>query len=112
MKIIWINPLDRIEGLRNFKSSDVVIPFFEEHKHIIDHIIDVNFDPCVINGVQSYLDEWYFVGISSGAILSGTKKYLQNSTGLKWAIIAPDGGDFYLDTLIKYLDKDNFVGCK
>jgi hypothetical protein len=31
---------------------------------------------------------------------------------LKWAIIAPDGGDFYLDALIKYLDKDNFIWCK
>jgi hypothetical protein len=34
-----------------------VIPFYEEHKGIIDEIIDVNFDPCGIHGVQSYLDE-------------------------------------------------------
>ncbi len=112
IKIIWINPLERIEGLRNFKATDIVIPFFEEHKWLIDEIIDVTFDPCVISGVQEYLKEGYFVGISSGAILSGAKKYLHGKSGLKWVIVAPDGGDYYLDTLVKYLDAEDFVACK
>jgi hypothetical protein len=34
-----------------------VIPFFEDHKDIIDEIIDVNFDTDVISGVKNYLDE-------------------------------------------------------
>ncbi len=112
IKIIAINPWDRIEWLRNFKTTDIVIPFYEEHKGIIDEVIDVNFDPCVIHGVQSYLDEWYFVGISSWAILTWAQKYLQNKKGLKGAIIAPDGWDFYLDTLIKYINKEDFIWCK
>ena len=112
MKLIAINPLDRIEGLRNFKTTDIVIPFFEEHKWLIDEIIDVSFDPCVVHGVQAYLREWYFVGISSWAILSGTQKYLHTKSWLRGVIMAPDGGDFYLDTLIPYLDAENFVWCK
>lgn len=112
IKIIWINPLDKIEWLRNFKATDIVIPFYEEHKHLIDEIIDVTFDPHTIQWVKDYLEEWYFVGMSSWAILSGAKKYLENKSGLKWAIMAPDGWDFYLDTLIKYIDKDSFTGCK
>lgn len=112
IKIIWVNPLDRIEWLRNFKTTDIKIPFYEEHKDIIDEIIDTTFQPCAIHWVQGYLDEWYFVWPSSGAILSGTKKYLQTKSGLKWAIIAPDGGDFYLDTLVKYIDTENFIWCK
>lgn len=112
IKIIAINPLDRIEWLRNFKATDIVIPFYEEHKNIIDEIIDVKFDPCVIHGVQSYLDEGYFVGISSGAIFTWAEQYLQNKKGLKWAIMAPDGWDFYLDTLIEHMDKENFIWCK
>jgi len=109
MKIIWINPLNKIEWLRNFKATDVVIPFYEEHKWIIDEIIDVTFEGGVIQGVKSYLLEWYFVGISSWAILSGAQKYLKNKTGLRWVIIAPDGGDFYLDTLMPYFGKEDFV---
>ena len=31
--------------MRNFKSSNLHIPFFEEHKHIIDQIIDCSFSP-------------------------------------------------------------------
>jgi len=50
---------------------------------LIDEIIDVTFDPCVISGIQDYLKEGYFVGISSGAILSGAKKYLHGKSGLK-----------------------------
>jgi len=109
IKIIWINPVDRIEGLRNFKATDVVIPFFEDHKDIIDEIIDVNFDTDVISGVKNYLDEWYFVGISSGAIISWTKEYLEKKSGLKWVIMAPDWWDFYMGTLMTYLEKKDFI---
>ncbi len=112
IKLIWINPLDRIEGIRNFKATKIKIPFYDEYKHLIDEIIDVTFDPCVIHGVQSYLQEWYFVGISSGAILSWTQKYLHGQKGLTWVIIAPDWWDFYLDTLVKYIDIQDFVWCK
>jgi hypothetical protein len=75
-------------------------------------VVDVSFDPCVIHGVQSYLQEWYFVGISSWAILSWTKKYLDWKKWLKGIIVAPDGWDFYLDTLVKYIDLENFIWCK
>ncbi len=112
IKIIWINPTDRIEWMRNFATSKVKIPFYDQYKYLIDEVVDVSFDPCVIHGVQSYLQEWYFVGISSWAILSWTKKYLDWKKWLKGIIVAPDGWDFYLDTLVKYIDLENFIWCK
>jgi hypothetical protein len=69
----------------------------------------VNFDTDVISGVKNYLDEWYFVGISSGAIISWTKEYLEKKSGLKWVIMAPDWWDFYMGTLMTYLEKKDFI---
>ncbi|MEI8253150.1 MAG: hypothetical protein WCG25_05390 [bacterium] len=43
--------------MRNFATSKVKIPFYDQYKYLIDEVVDVSFDPCVIHGVQSYLQE-------------------------------------------------------
>ncbi|MEF2175540.1 MAG: pyridoxal-phosphate dependent enzyme [Candidatus Absconditabacteria bacterium] len=112
IKIIGINPIEKVEGLRNFKTTKMKIPFYEEYKDLIDEIIDVDFDNDSVEGIKYMLEEGYFVGISSGAIFSGLVKYLQGKSGLKGLFIAPDGGDFYIERIMKLLDNDNFCGCK
>lgn len=112
IKIIGVNPIDKVEGLRNFKTSQTRIDFYQEYKYLIDEVIDVQFDPDAIVGVQDYLQEGYFVGISSGAILSGLKKYLADKKWLKGVVIAPDGGDYYMQTLTEVIDIKKYQGCK
>jgi cysteine synthase len=111
IKIVAVNPVERIEGLRNFKNTNIKIPFWVENKHLIDYIIDVNFSET-INWIKDMLKEGYFVGISSGAIYWWTKEFLKNKKWLKGVFIAPDWGDYYIDTLMKYLDLSLFKGCK
>lgn len=113
VKVIAFNPIEKIEGLRNYKVSKTIIPFYEKYKNIIDEDIDVNFDDA-ISGIEYYINEGYFVGISSGAILKGTLDYL-NSKNLKnkiCVIIAPDGGDNYLDLILKYINPEKLSLCK
>jgi len=99
MILVGVNPKGKIEGLRDFETSDVHIPFYEENKHLLDVVINMTYEDSVEAGVKTYLQEWHFVGLSSGAILTATKEFLKWKSGLTWAIIAPDGGDFYLDRL-------------
>ena len=111
INIIWVNPIDKIEWLRNFKQTYLSIPFYEEYKDLIDEIIDLRFDEA-IEWVRWLLQKGYFCWISSGAIFQGLIKYLNNKIGLKWVMVAPDGWDMYLDVLTKYLDCQDFKGCK
>ncbi|MDD3303231.1 MAG: pyridoxal-phosphate dependent enzyme, partial [Candidatus Gracilibacteria bacterium] len=112
IKIIGINPLNKIEGIKNYNIIRNIGQFYKDYKYLIDYVIDVNYEDDAIPGVNDYIGEGYFNGISSGAILSGTKKYLNGKTGLRGAIIAPDGGDYYFAELMKYIDKDKIKGCK
>lgn len=112
IQIIWINPIDKVEWLRNFKTTQMEIPFYTEYKHLIDQIIDVDFENDSIEWIKYMLQEWYFVWISSWAILSWLWKYLQWKSWMKWLFIAPDGWDFYLERIMKILDKEMFCGCK
>lgn len=111
IQIIAINPTDKIEGLRNFKTTNITIPFWEENKKLIDKIIDVNFQQA-IEWIKLMLQEGYFVGISSWAICWWAKQYLKNKKNLKWVFIAPDGWDYYLDSLMKYLEPSMFIWCR
>ncbi|MCT4617735.1 MAG: pyridoxal-phosphate dependent enzyme [Candidatus Gracilibacteria bacterium] len=109
IKIIAINPIERVEGLRNFKTTKLKIPFYEEYKHLIDKVIDVSEEDIEI-GLGLYLNRGYLVGLSSGAVLSGLTQYLKDKKGLKGCVIAPDGGDFYLDKVGNYVNMQN-ISC-
>lgn len=111
IKVIWINPIEKVEWLRNFKTSTTNIPFYKEYNYLIDEVVDVTFADSM-KWVNAYLQEWYFVWISSWAIIWWLKQYLLKYEGLKWVVIAPDGGDYYFDTLIKNIDLNNYQGCK
>jgi cysteine synthase len=96
IKILAINTVEKIEWLRNFKTSKVVVPFYEENKDkIIDETIDVTQEDMKA-WLNMYLTEWYSVWLSSWAILSWLSRWLKWKEGLKWVTIAPDGWDFYL----------------
>lgn len=111
IKVIAINPIQKIEWLRNFKSVHIEIPFYNKNKWLIDEIIDVDFNEA-IDWVDFYLKEWYFNGISSWAIISWIKKYLKWKKWLNVVSIAPDGWDYYFESLIKYIDLKKYRGCK
>jgi len=110
--IVGVNPLDRIEGIKNYNTVRNVGKFYEDHKNIIDEVIDVNFYDDVPNGINDYLSEGYFNGISSGAILSGAKKYLEGKSGLTGVVVAPDGGDYYFSEIFPLLDSSKIKGCE
>lgn len=111
IKVIWINPIEKVEWLRNFKTSTTDIPFYKEYNYLIDEIVDVDFAESM-KWANAYLQEWYFVWISSWAAIWWLKKYLLNYEGLKWVVMAPDWGDYYFDTLIKNIDLSNYQWCK
>lgn len=112
IKIIAINPLDKVEGIKNYNIIRNIWQFYLDYKYLIDEVIDVTFLEDAIPWVNDYIGEWYFNWISSGAYLSGAKRYLEWKKWLKWAIIAPDGWDYYFSELIKFIDKDKIKWCK
>lgn len=112
IKIIGINPLNKVEGIKNYKLTRNIGKFYYDYQHLIDEIINVTFEDDAISGINDYIHEGYFTGISSWAILSGTKKYLAGKTWLRGAIIAPDWGDYYFWELFHYIDPKNVVWCK
>jgi cysteine synthase B len=112
IKIIGINPLDRIEGIKNYNNVRNVGQFYLDYKHLIDEVINVTFNDDVVNGINDYLAEGYLTGVSSGAILSGTKKYLTGKKGLTGVIVAPDGGDYYFSEIFSILDPTKIRGCE
>ncbi|MDM8546882.1 PLP-dependent cysteine synthase family protein [Candidatus Venteria ishoeyi] len=112
IKIIAVNPLDRVEGIKNYNTVRNVGKFYQDYKHLIDEVINVTFNDDVTNGVNDYLSEGYFNGISSGAILSATKKYLEGKSGLKGVIVAPDGGDYYFSEIFPIIDTGKIRGCE
>nr|VFJ60819.1 MAG: cysteine synthase A/cysteine synthase B [Candidatus Kentron sp. FW] len=112
IRIIAINPLDRIEGLKNYHTLRNIGRFYTEHKHLIDEVINVSFDEDVVSGLNDYLSDGYFNGVSSGAILTGTKRFLQGKKGLIGVIVAPDGGDYYLSEIFPLLDPKQVKACR
>lgn len=112
IKIIWINPLDKIEWIKNYNNIRNIWQFYKDYKYLIDEIIDVNFEQDAIPWVNDYIWEWYFNWISSWAILSWTKKFLNWKKWLKWVIIAPDWWDYYFAELMKYIDTEKVKWCK
>ena len=112
IKIIGVNPLDRVEGIKNYNTVRNIGQFYKDYNYLIDEIINVTFDDDVVSGINDYLSEGYFNGISSGAILSGAKKYLADKEGLTGVIVAPDGGDYYFSEVFNLLDPSKISGCK
>nr|VFJ78010.1 MAG: cysteine synthase A/cysteine synthase B [Candidatus Kentron sp. FW] len=112
IRIIAINPLDRIEGIKNYHTLRNIGKFYTEHKHLIDEVIDVSFDEDVVSGLNDYLSDGYFNGVSSGAILTGTKRFLQGKKGLTGVIVAPDSGDYYLSEIFPLLDPKQVKACR
>lgn len=111
-KIIAINPLNKVEWIKNYKIVRNIWKFYTDYKYLIDEVIDVTFEDDAISWINEYIWEWYFNGISSWAILSGTKKYLEWKKWLKWVIIAPDGGDYYFSEIFKYVDVNRVKWCE
>ncbi len=112
IKIIAINPLDKIEWIKDYNIIRNIGQFYKDYKYLIDEVIEVSYLDDAIPWVNAYIEEWYFNWISSWAILSWTKKYLEWKKWLKWVIIAPDWGDYYFSELMKYIDKDKIKWCK
>ncbi len=112
IQIIAINPLDKVEGIKNYKTVRNIGQFYKDHKYLIDEVIDVTFEKDSIPWINDYITEWYFNGISSGALLSGTKTYLKWKKGLKWVVISPDWGDYYFSELFHHIDPKNVKECK
>ncbi len=112
IKIIAINPLDKIEWIKDYNIIRNIGQFYKDYNYLIDEVIDVKYLDDAIPWVNAYIEEWYFNWISSWAILSWTKKYLEWKKWLKWVIIAPDWWDYYFSELIKYIDKDKIKWCK
>jgi cysteine synthase len=111
-KIIGINPLDRVEGIKNYNKVRNIGEFYKNYNYLIDEVIDVTFENDVIPGLNDYLSEGYLNGISSAAILSGTKKYLKDKKNLTGIIVAPDGGDYYFSEIFPFLDSNKIQGCQ
>lgn len=111
-KIIWINPIDKIEWIKNYSKVRNIGKIYNDFKYLIDEVINVEFEKDAIVWVNDYIWEWYFNWISSWAILSWTKKYLEWKSWLTWAIIAPDWWDYYFAELMKCVDKSKIEWCK
>ena len=86
VKIIAINPIQRVEWIYNYEEKMEDGQIYMKYKYLIDETIEVDFDNDVISWVNDYLSEWYFNWISSGAILSWAKKYLKWKKWLKWIL--------------------------
>ncbi len=112
IKIIWINPLDKIEWIKDYSKVRNIWKFYKKYKYLIDKIINVTFKEDAIVWINDYLNEWYFNWISSWAILSGTKKFLKWKKWLKWLIVAPDGWDYYFSEIFNFINKNKISKCK
>lgn len=112
IKIIWINPTNKVEWIKDYRKVRNIWTFYKENCYLIDEIINVTFEYDAITWINDYLNEWYFNWISSWAILSWTKRFLEWKKWLRWAIVAPDWGDYYFSELFKYIDKDKIKGCE
>lgn len=112
LKIIAIDPIERVEWIYNYSQKMNETKIYATHKDLIDEIIEVDFKNDVVSWINDYLAEWYFNWISSGAILSGAKKYLKDKKWLKWIVIAPDWWDYYFAELVNYIDLSKVSGCR
>jgi hypothetical protein len=65
MKLIAINPLNKVEGIKNYKVVRNIGNIYHQYKHLIDEVIDVTFEDDAIPGINDYIKEGYFNGISS-----------------------------------------------
>ncbi len=112
IKIIWINPLNKIEWIKDYNIVRNLGKFYLEYKYLIDEMIDVTFEDSVTPWLNDYLKEWYFNGISSAAILTWAKEFLKWKKWLKWLVVAPDWGDYYFNELFGLIDDSSIGGCK
>jgi len=112
VKVIAINPLDKVEWIKNYHLVRNIGKFYLEYKHLIDEVIDVTFQQDAIPWINDYIGEWYFNGISSWAILSWAKRYLAGKTGLRGVVIAPDWGDYYFSEIFASIDPSKVKGCR
>jgi len=111
LKIVAVSPKDKVEGLRNFATTKLKIPFFEDYKHLIDDWFEV-FEKEAFEGVNHLAQKGYFCGISSWAAFVAVQKLLSKYPHLRnWVMIAPDGGDMYFERVVNYLDVDEIGKC-
>jgi len=111
IKIIAINPLNKVEGIKDYNKVRNIWKFYKDYKYLIDEVINVTFEEDVVPGVNDFIKEWYFNGISSWALLSWVKRYLKWKKWLKWVTISPDWWDYYFAELYKHIDSKNVVWC-
>ena len=112
IKVIAINPLNKVEWIKDYNKVRNIWQFYKDYKYLIDEVINITFEDDVVAWVNDYISEWYFNGISSWALLSWVKKYLKWKKWLKWVTIAPDWWDYYFSELYKYIDSNKVIECK
>ena len=57
MKIIAVNPLDKIEGIKNYKTVRNIGEIYTKYNYLIDEVIDVTFEHDAVSGIQDYAKE-------------------------------------------------------
>jgi cysteine synthase len=112
IKIIAINPLDKVEWIKDYNKVKNIWQFYKDYKYLIDEVINVTFKEDAIPWVNDYIEEWYFNGISSWAMLSWMKKFLVGKSGLKGVVISPDWWDYYFSELFHKIDSSRVKECK
>jgi cysteine synthase B len=99
IQVIGVEPLlgHRIQGLKNMNES--IVPGIYEPA-ILDKKINVNDDDAFETTRRLALEEGLFVGMSSGAALSGALKMAGEIGKGTIVVIFPDRGDRYLSTAL------------
>jgi len=99
IKIIAINPSTRIEWLRNHRVSKIIIPFYEEYKHLIDYTYEFGNEDWALIWMKRLAQEGIYGWYSTWANFFWAMKFLEWKKWLKWVFIAPDGIENYLYNL-------------
>ena len=99
IKIIGVEPTlgHRIQGLKNM--SEAIVPKIFDPKKLDDRVI-VDDDPSFNMARRLTVEEGIFVGMSSGAAMTGALEVAQQMDSGTIVVIFPDRGDRYLSTAL------------
>jgi cysteine synthase B len=97
IRIVGIEPGagHRIQGLKNMKES--IVPKIY-HEYILDERITIEDEEAFETAKLLALKEGLFVGMSSGAAVSGALRVAREMNQGTMVVILPDRGDRYLST--------------
>ncbi len=99
IKIVGVEPTEghKIQGLKNMKES--IVPMIY-HSEKLDEKITVEDDPAYEMARLLAIKEGIFVGMSSGAAVTGALHLAQKMKSGVIVVILPDRGDRYLSTTL------------